>query len=96
MMGLAADYGFDGLVQRVKEDDEFVRQYKLEAVPVANQLDLQPGRVAVKIGESFTTGSISATRNAAEMSRLRAVNNLNRIKELYCPYKPRPENLGLL
>ncbi len=66
MLGLVANYGFDGLVQRVKEDDEFVRQYKLEAVRETLTLDYPSYIFALAMGAGKTVliGAIFAAEFA--------------------------------
>ncbi|MDR3572430.1 MAG: DEAD/DEAH box helicase family protein [Anaerolineaceae bacterium] len=66
MIGLAADEGFDGLVQRVKEDDEFVRKYKLEAVRETFALDYPSYIFALAMGAGKTVliGAIFASEFA--------------------------------
>jgi hypothetical protein len=60
---LALDIGFDGLVQKVKSDDDFVKQYKLEALRETLTLEYPSYILALAMGAGKTVliGAIFAT-----------------------------------
>lgn len=63
---LALDLGFDGIIQKVKEDDVFVKQYRLEALREALDL-LYPSYIlalAMGSGKTILIGAIYATEFA--------------------------------
>lgn len=63
---LALDMGFDGIIQKVKEDDAFVKQYRLEALREALDLPYPSYILALAMGAGKTIliGAIYATEFA--------------------------------
>ncbi len=66
MREMALDIGFDGLVDKVREDDEFVKKYKLEALRETFTLDYPSYILALAMGAGKTVliGAIFATEFA--------------------------------
>jgi type III restriction enzyme len=63
---MVIDTGFDGLMQKVREDDEFVKQYKLETLRETLTLDYPSYILALAMGAGKTVliGAIFATEFA--------------------------------
>lgn len=66
LIGYAADYSFDDLIKKIREDDAFVKQYKLEAVRETLALDYPSYILALAMGAGKTVliGAIYATEFA--------------------------------
>ena len=66
MRDLALDIGFDGLIDKVREDDEFVKKYKLEALRETLTLDYPSYILALAMGAGKTVliGAIFASEFA--------------------------------
>lgn len=66
MRELVIDIGFEGLIDKVREDDEFVKQYKLEAVRETLTLEYPSYILALAMGAGKTVliGAIIATEFA--------------------------------
>jgi len=66
MRELALDYGFEGLIAKVREDDEFVKKYKLEALRETLRLAYPSYILALAMGAGKTVliGAIFATEFA--------------------------------
>jgi len=66
LIGYAADYSFDDLIKKIREDDTFVKQYKLEAVRETIALDYPSYILALAMGAGKTVliGAIFASEFA--------------------------------
>jgi type III restriction enzyme len=66
LIGYAADYGFGDLIKKIRQDDAFVKQYKLEAVRETIALDYPSYIFALAMGAGKTVliGAIYATEFA--------------------------------
>ncbi|MDO9300734.1 MAG: hypothetical protein Q7T89_05090, partial [Anaerolineales bacterium] len=66
LIGYAADYSFDDLIKKIRDDDAFVKQYKLEAVRETIALDYPSYILALAMGAGKTVliGAIFASEFA--------------------------------